>query len=662
MSTGEDIQSLRKIMNMSRAAGICLLLLHFYYYCYKAFEEWHLTAEIPARILQHIADTGLFHHNNTSKGMALLFLALSLIGSQGRKDEKITYSSGLWLILSGLVLYFSSSILLTVKAEVQFLAILYMSISFAGFILILIGGTRLSRVIRTPFHKDDPFGKQQAGFPQEERQRTTGFSINLPAQYTRKGKIRESWINLINARRGILIIGSPGSGKSWLIIEPVLHQLIERGFAVFLFDFKYDTLTRQAYTLFMKYRDRYPDGTKFFTINFTDLSRSHRCNVLHPGTMDYVADAIGASRTILLSMNKSWINHQGDFFVESPINFLAALIWFLRKYQGGIYCTLPHAIELAQVPYDTLLSVLRMEPEIKNLINPFIDAFQNGSLKLLDSQISSARIPLGRLSSPDLYYILTGNDCNLDINDPLAPKILCLGGDPSRQETLAPVLSLYIDRLNKRVNQKDKYKCALVCDEFATVRAYSMTTTIATARSNNIIPVLAIQDLSQLRTQYSRDEADTIFNITGNLLCGQVGGETARWISERFPKILQDRTSISTNSSDTSISKSHQWELTISPATIANLSSGEFVGIVADDPGHEMELKAFHARLVKDPKDTLSQLFPLPVIHPIDKDIIQENFQKVSQEIVDLVNAEMARIQADPDLTGILVVKGGIER
>jgi len=276
---------------------------------------------------------------------------------------------------------------------------------------------------------------------------------------------------------------------------------------------------------------------------------------------------------------------------------------------------------------------------------------------LLDSQISSAKIPLGRLSSPDLYYILTGNDCNLDINDPAAPKILCLGGDPSRQETLAPVLSLYIDRLNKRVNQKDKYKCALVCDEFATVRAYSMNTTIATARSNDIVPVLAIQDLSQLRTQYSRDEADTIFNITGNLLCGQVGGETARWVSERFPKIWQDRTSISTNSSDSSISQSRQWETSISPATIANLSSGEFVGIVADDPGGEMELKVFHARLVKDPNDSPAQLLPLPVIHTIDNDTIQQNFQRVQQEITDLVNAELERMHGDADLTGLLVKK-----
>ncbi|MES1250205.1 MAG: TraM recognition domain-containing protein [Chitinophaga rupis] len=343
-------------------------------------------------------------------------------------------------------------------------------------------------------------------------------------------------------------------------------------------------------------------------------------------------------------MNKTWIHQQGDFFIESPINFLAALIWFLRKYKEGIYCTLPNVIELAQIPYDKLFTVLNTEPEIQILVGPFIETFRNKSMKLLDSQIASARIPLGRLASPDLYYILTGNDCNLDINDPAAPKILCLGGDPLRQEALAPVLSLYIDRLNKRINQKDKYKCALICDEFATVRAYSMTTTIATARSNNIVPVIAVQDLSQLRTQYSRDEADLILNISGNLLCGQVGGETARWISERFPRVWQDRTSISINSSDTSIMKSHQWEPSLTPATIATLSSGEFVGIVADDPGKEMELKAFHARLVRDPKDMASSLPPLPIVREINEATIRENFARVRQDILTLVETEISYI------------------
>lgn len=667
MNTGEDIRALRKVLDMSRAAGICLLLLHYYYYCYQTFEQWQLTGAIPARILQHIADTGLFNHPGTSKAMALLFLALSMMGARGPKDEATTVRSCLWIILSGVLLYFGSIFLLSLC-----LTIPYMILTSLGFILVLTGGSRLSRVLRSPFRKDDPFGKQRLGFPQEERQCLTDFSINLPAQYHYKGETRSSWINLINPRRGILILGSPGCGKSWFIIEPIIRQLIEKGFALFLYDFKYDALTRLAYTLFRTYQDRYPSGTAFFSINFSNLSRSHRCNLIHPSTLDWMSDALGISRVILFSMNKSWIHHEGDFFIESPVNFLAAIIWFLRKYRDGIYCTLPHAIELSQLPYDQLFTILNAEPEIRTLVGNFIETFRNKSFKLLDSQIASAKIPLGRLASPDLYYILTGNDCTLDINDPLAPKILCLGGDPSRQETLSPVLSLYIDRINKRVNQKDKYKCGIICDEFGTVRATSMMTTIATARSNNIIPVLALQDLSQLRTQYSRDEADQIFNMAGNLLCGQVGGDTARSVSERFPKIWQDTTSFSTNSSDTSISKSQQWEQVISPATIATLSSGEFLGVVADDPGREMELKAFHAQLIKDDLAVGSvggagggamagsgggalALLSLPIVRDVDAAVVLANFQQVREDIVNLVSVEMGRIVNDEGMVGLVV-------
>ncbi|HWK08376.1 MAG TPA: TraM recognition domain-containing protein [Puia sp.] len=517
------------------------------------------------------------------------------------------------------------------------------------------GGVRLSRVISRSL-RGGAFRRHNEGFQQEEQLRKTDFSLHLRARYKWQGKWRDSYISFINSRRGILICGSPGSGKSWFLIEPMIGQLTEKGFALFVFDFKFPVLSQHVYDQFQRNRDKYPASTQFYCINFTDLSRSHRCNVIAPESMEYMADAIGASRTILLSMNKTWVNRQGDFFVESPVNFLAALIWFLRKYQGGIYCTLPHAIELAQVPYDKLFTLLNAEPEIQTLIGPFIEAYRNKTMEMLDSQLSSARIPLGRLASPDLYYVLTGNDGSLDINDPAAPKILCLGGDPPRQEALAPILSLYIDRLNKRINQQGKYKCALVCDEFATVRAYSMTTIIATGRSNNIVPIIAVQDLSQLRTQYSRDEADLFLNIAGNLVCGQVGGETARWVSERFPGVVRYNKTVSVNSSDTSVSRSEQTTSAVDVATIANLSSGEFVGIVADDPELEVEFKAFHARITKDAKSTdRKRSEEMPVVRQVDAAMIEANFQQVKREIEEMVTTETQRILGDPVLSKKMV-------
>ncbi|MDO6433054.1 YWFCY domain-containing protein [Flavitalea sp. BT771] len=651
MNTINNTRDYRMVFDLCLAVSVFLLLLHSYYYCSHAFLMWQLMPDAAVEILVKIQKTGLFRNIYFSKIGSLVFMALSLMGRTGRKSEKVQWTTCLVYILIGAVIYFLSSTLLQAKAIDPDIG--YMVASAAGYILFLIGISRLARLLPSYFRGNDPFGQAQAGFPQEERKITAPFSINLQAKYTFRDREKRSWINIVNARRGILIIGSPGCGKSWFIIEPCIGQLMKKGAALFIYDFKSPALTRLAYNLFRKYKDQYPPATAFYSINFSDISRSHRCNLLAPSTLQWMSDALGVSRTLLYSLNKTWIHKQGEFFVESPINFLAALIWFLKKYEGGRFCTLPHVIELAQVSYDKLFSILSLEPEVRTLISPFVGAFQDGIMDMLDSQVSSAKIPLARLASPDLYYILTGNDCSLDINDPAAPKVLCLGGDPPRQEALAPVLSLYIDQLNKLVNQSGKYPCALICDEFATVRAFSMNATMATARSNNIVPILAIQDINQLRTQYSREEADMILNIAGNVICGQVGGETALRISERFPKILRDHKTISTNSNDTSFSHSQQWIETITPARVATLSSGEFVGVVADDPDKPLELKAFHAKLIREA--TSSKNDPLPLVRDISVEEILQLFQGVKSDIEVLISDEMQRMVTDNDLRGFLV-------
>ncbi len=653
----------RGIFDGCLAASVLLLLLHLYYFCSDTAAQWGLMPEGALKVMVKIEATGFFRHIGVSKLLALVFLGLSLLGARGRKNNQLDMRVTVGLVVAGLLLFFLSAAIYREwrtwdmpEEKAAWGEIYYALATLAGYILLLAAGKRFSRHMPSSFRDRDPFGKKQAGFPQERRRRESPFSLHFPARYIYQGKEIKSWINIINPRRGVLILGSPGSGKSWFVIEPCIRQLSEKGMAMFIYDYKYDTLTRLAYNLFHQNRKKYPNGAAFYTVNFTDLSRSHRCNLLDPAGLQWISDAFGVSRTLLYSLNKTWIHKQGEFFVESPINFLAALIWFLRKYQNGRYCTLPHVIELAQVEYEKLFSVLSLEPEIRGLINPFVEAYRDNVMDMLDSQVSSARIPLARLASPDLYYILTGDDCSLDINDPLAPKIFCLAGDPARQEALAPVLSLYIDQINKRVNRVGRYPCALVCDEFATVRAYSTLATLATARSNDIILILAIQDINQLRTHYSRDEADMILNIAGNIFCGQVSGETAQRISQRFPKVLQEQESFSTNSEDTSVTFSQQWRDTITPATIANLSSGEFVGVVADDPGQTVEYKTFHARLVREGVK-LSAGEPLPVVRAISEEMVMQGFHQVKWDIEYMVKSELARMAGDEDLRLLLVSK-----
>ncbi|WP_254049543.1 type IV secretory system conjugative DNA transfer family protein, partial [Cnuella takakiae] len=375
-------------------------------------------------------------------------------------------------------------------------------------------------------------------------------------------------------------------------------------------------------------------------INFDDLSRTHRCNPLNPGTMHDITDAAESARAILLGLNREWINKQGDFFVESPINFLTAVIWFLRKYEEGRYCTLPHVIELMQLPYEQLFPMLSGEPEIEVLINPFISAYQNDAMEQLEGQVASAKIGMARLASPQLYWVLSGDDFTLDINNPKAPKIVCMGNNPEKQQVYGGVLSLYLSRMVRQVNKRGGHKCSLVFDEFPTLFLNHIDSLIATARSNKVATTLCMQDFSQLKKDYGRDQAEVIMNITGNIISGQVMGETAKQLSERFGKIMQERESLSVNRTDTSISRSRQLEYAIPLSKISALSSGSFVGMVADNPDCPMELKMFHNKLRAPAEAGMLQKeqWHDRQFGNVDTERITKTFHRIKKEIKELVS------------------------
>tara|TARA_R110002020_G_scaffold41194_1_gene121470 strand:- start:23185 stop:25167 length:1983 start_codon:yes stop_codon:yes gene_type:complete len=660
MQTGENEQALRKILDMTRLLSITILCLHFYYYCFNAFKHWGLTMEFTNRLLHNIYRTGLFEHFQTSKLIALGMLFISLLGAKGRKNEKLKPKNALAHILPGLLLYFGSLWSWYLSPPDTTLAILYMAITSIGFLLILTGGTLLSRIIQTSLNSDDIFNRENETFPQEERLLENEYSVNLPAQYRLKDKIRHSCINIINPFRGLMVLGTPGSGKSYFVIRHVITQHIRKGFAMFVYDFKYDDLSRIAYNAWLQHKGGYKKAPSFYVIDFDKIM--HRCNPLEPSTMLDITDAAESARTILMGLNREWIRKQGDFFVESPINFLTAIIWYLRKYQDGEFCTLPHVIELMQVEYDDLFTLLRREPEIEVLINPFVNAYINDVMEQLEGQIASAKIAMARLSSPSLYYVMSGNDFTLDINNPDDPKIVCMGNNPQKIQTYGAVLSLYITRLVKQVNQKGKLKSSLVFDEFPTIYLNNMDSLIATARSNKVATCLGVQDFSQLRKDYGREQADVLVNIIGNIVSGQVTGDSAKQLSERFGKIMQDRESLSINSGDTSISRSKQLELAIPPSTISSMSSGQFVGMVADDPTNKIDLKAFHCEIINDhetlkrEEDAYQRIAPVRDLSP---DMVQRNYREIKQDIQNIIETEIEQLLNDPMTAHLVIRKRG---
>lgn len=645
--TGENEQGLRKIIDLTRFASIIVLILHFYYFCYRAFEGWEIQSTITDRLLTNISQTGLFANRYTSKLIAAGLLVISLMGAQGKKDEKINWRNVILYLMSGLALFFGSGIILKLNLSIVHIAILYMTATGTGFLLLLAGGNLLSRLVRLNM-SNDVFNSLNETFPQEERLLTNEFSINLPAQYNLKGMVRRSWINFINPFRGLLVIGSPGAGKSWFVIQHVIKQHIEKGFAMFIYDFKYDDLSKIVFNWLQQNKDRYSVKPSFYVINFDNLSVSHRCNPLDPSTMNDITDATESARTILLGLNREWINKQGDFFVESPINFVTAVIWFLRKYDDGKYCTLPHVIELMQAEYDELFPVLNIQPEIEVFVNPFITAYQNDAMEQLEGQVASAKIGMARLASPQLYWVLSGNDFTLDINNPRQPKIVCVGNNPEKQQIYGAVLSLYISRLVRQVNKKGMHKCSLVFDEFPTIYFNNIDSLIATARSNKVATTLAMQDFSQLKKDYGKDQADVIINITGNIISGQVMGETSKLLSERFGKIMQDRQSVSINRTDTSISHSKQLDSAIPASKIASLSSGEFVGLVADNPDEKITLKMFHAQILNNAdnlNEEVSRYRDIPVVFEVSQQQVMDNFYQVKLEVKRLIGEEVEKLK-----------------
>jgi hypothetical protein len=658
MQTGENDQAMRRILDMTRLISMVVLGLHFYEVCYGAFAQWHWVAPLTDRLLGNIVRTGLFSNFYKAKLIALGFLVIALIGVKGKKDEKQDFKTAVLYLLTGLFFFLTSYFALLIPVKLTVMAGLYMGITGLGYLLFLSGSTMLSKIIRDKL-TNDIFNRENETFPQEERLLENEFSVNLPMRYQLKGKWRQGWLNLINPFRSVLVTGGAGAGKSYFVIRHIITQHISKGFAMMVYDFKFDDLSKIVYNTFLKYRHLYPAGTQCVFINFDRLL--NRCNPLEPQTMLDITDAVESARTILIGLNREWNKRQGDFFVESPINLLTAVIWFLRKYKDGEFCTVPHAIELIQADYDKLFTVLRTEPEIDALINPFISAYLRDAIEQLEGQIASAKVTLARLSSPQLYYVLSGNDFTLDINNPKEPKLLCIGNNPQKIQIYGAVISLYINRLIKLVNKKDQRKCSLVFDELPTVDISNIDVLIATARSNRVATCLGIQDFSQLRKDYGRERADVIINSVGNIVAGQSTGDTAKNISERIGRIMQDRQSLSINRSDTSISKSRQLEAAVPPSRISTLSSGEFVGTVADNPDQKIDLKAFHGEIINDHEGLNRQIAAyreIPEVRPISNAIVQGNYLQIKQDVQDIIQFEMERLLSDPALVHLVIKKG----
>ena len=665
MAQEDDLRALGKIMDFMRGISVLFLLINCYWFCYEAFHTWGLTLSVLNKILMNFQRTaGLFSSILWTKLFCVLFLALSCLGTRGVKEEKITWAK-IWTVLAiGFVLFFLNWWLLALPIGVVGAASLYIFTVSVGYICLLMAGVWMSRLLKNNL-MDDVFNTENESFMQETRLMENEYSVNLPTRFYYKKKWNKGWINVVNPFRASMVLGTPGSGKSYAIVNNYIKQQIEKGFAMYIYDYKFPDLSEIAYNHLRNHLDAYEVKPQFYVINFDDPRKSHRCNPINPAFMTDISDAYESAHTIMLNLNRTWIQKQGDFFVESPIILLAAIIWYLKIYENGKYCTFPHAIEFLNRPYAQIFPILTSYDELANYLSPFLDAWEGGAQDQLQGQIASAKIPLSRMISPALYWVMTGDDFSLDINNPNEPKVLVVGNNPDRQNIYSAALGLYNSRIVKLINKKHQLKSSVIIDELPTIYFRGLDNLIATARSNKVAVCLGFQDFSQLTRDYGDKESKVIQNTVGNVFSGQVVGETAKTLSERFGKVLQQRQSMTINRNDKSTSISTQMDSLIPASKISNLTQGMFVGAVSDNFDERIDQKIFHAEIVVDVAKVSAETKayqPIPIIADFTnengsdslRETIEANYRQVKQEVLSLVDSETDRIKADPTLSHLI--------
>ena len=665
MAQEDDLRALGKIMDFLRAVSIILAIMNVYWYCYEAMRMWGLTIGVVDRILINFNRTGgLFHSILYTKLFSLLLLALSCLGTKGVKAEKMSWNRIFTVLAVGFCLFFLNWWILLLPISHLGNATLYIFTMTAGYICLLMGGLWMSRLLKHNL-MEDVFNNENESFMQETKLMENEYSVNLPTRFYYKKKWQRGWINVVNPFRATIVLGTPGSGKSFAVVNNYIKQQIEKGYSMYIYDFKFSDLSTIAYNHMMNHQNGYKVKPQFYVINFDDPRRSHRCNPIHPDFMSDISDAYESAYTIMLNLNKTWVQKQGDFFVESPIILFAAIIWYLRIYKNGKYCTFPHAIELLNRRYEDVFPILTSYPELENYLSPFMDAWQGGAMEQLAGQIASAKIPLSRMISPQLYWVMSASEFTLDINNPEEPKILCVGNNPDRQNIYGAALGLYNSRIVKLINKKGQLKSSVIIDELPTIYFKGLDNLIATARSNKVAVCLGFQDFSQLVRDYGDKEAKVVINTVGNIFSGQVVGETAKTLSERFGKVLQKRQSISINRQDVSTSINTQMDSLIPPSKISGLTQGLFVGSVSDNFTERIEQKIFHAEIVVDTdkvKREESHYQPIPIINDFKdadgndcmKQAIQDNYNQIKEDVKQIVKDELERIANDENLKHLI--------
>jgi len=575
---------------------VCFLAIGFMDF-YPLIGHYHYGSE-PTRIV----------HGFLSKFQPLtlpyrnkLFLIVVIVGAvmvyYPKKKEGNTLKKGSLIFGIGAALLLISDLIKFSNTPMYWLSL---GTYILGFLYSVSGSLHVFQVLKyNNISKQDPFNEENETFLQTEQRIDTPYSVNIPYDYRFEGKARKGWINFVNLFRALLIIGTPGSGKSFALIEEIIEQLINKHFTMLIYDFKFDTLSKIAYNYWLRRKkvveknhpEKKSELPEFFVISFDIIQ--HRCNPIDPYLMKNQMDASDAATIIMKNLNKEWIK-KNDFFSRSAISFVSGMIWFLKKKSeqlGQNICSLPHVIMLSTVNIEYLLEIMLKDMEVRNLMIPFKDALEREAGQQLAGQTASAQISLSMLANKELFYVMTGNDFMLDVNNPQKPKIVCIQNNPDRSEIYAAPIGLYINKILQVVNKPDCRPLGLILDELPTVFIMGLRKIIDTGRSHLVATVIGIQSISQLIADYGKELADVIFDNCSNVFSGAAKGETARRISDIFGKIHQEKQAKTITRHDTTTNFSTQMMELLPKSKVTGMSTGHFGGIVADTFEHQIKQK-----------------------------------------------------------------------
>ena len=632
METEREVKDFKKYYFGFSVFAIALLGLNVYYFAHPMFDAMGFSHTIAKRFLLQLRDGGLFVRPLYTKLCVYALLAISLLTREGSAKKMRP-----WLIIfeltAGTTLFFLywKSMSPTVYISTTTVGLLLAS---AGIADIGRGLTRFRPVINDI----------NETFEQCEELIETEDSINIPTKYKYHQKEHRGWINVVNPFRATLILGTPGSGKSYSVYNPFIEQMIKKDYCMFVYDYKFPDLTEIVYNETLR---KYPmiknpeagkspeqpewindpKAPEFFIINFNNPRYTNRCNPIHARYIKDQADSAEIADIIMKNIAPGTVEKE-DFFSMSAKVYIDAIIYYLSIYKGGIYCDFPHVVELISADYKKVFAILAGYPQLETKIKPFASALEGGAQEQLQGQIASAAIPMNKMASAALYWVLSGDDFSLDINNPEAPKIICIGNDPDRQTIYGTTLALYTSRIFKLINHKHKRKCGVLLDELPTIFIKGLDNLIATARSNKVAIALGAQDKSQLVRDYSQKEADVIFNAVGNIFAGQVNGKTAEDLNKSFGKEFREQQSQTLNTESDSISISFHQEELMPISKIETLTQGYFFGKVADNNKTPIERKLFCGEIQIDHEEQKRKSKsnrPLPKITSFgDKEIYEE--------------------------------------